>query len=246
MTLFLQGFNYAFSGFTLVRHTALRWHVLLPALCSILLLASALWFGYTKIQYFTEFVNSYLPSFLSWLAPLLSFLIVPLVLIISFYVVTILANVIAAPFNGFLSEKVETLLVGYPPPSNGRLIKKFKMLAHMIGCELRKLTYILLFSIPLIILSFIPVINLAMPFVWIIAGSWLLCVEYMDYPMGNHNIRFTQQLSLLKHHRKVALGFGLGIMLLTVIPVLNLFAMPIATCSATKLWVDYFSQYYKD
>lgn len=246
MKQFLFGFRYAFTGFSLIGHKGLRWYMAMPLLLSLLFVGLAIWFGYQQLGNVTESIKGFLPGFLSWLSPVLVTIIAPLFLIVCFYISALAANIVASPFNGILAERVETILMGYPPPSNGRLIKKLQMLFHLIISELRKLAYIALFSLPLIILSFVPVVNIVMPAVWLIAGSWLLCLEYMDYPMGNHNIRFTQQRSLLRQHKNVALGYGLGTLIITSIPVLNLLAMPAAACSATKLWVDYFSRYYKD
>jgi len=139
-----------------------------------------------------------------------------------------------------LAEKTESLLKGYPPPSNGRKIKKTIMLMHIIKSESKKLAYIVAFSLPLLILSFVPVINIFMPAIWIIVGSWLLAIEYMDYPMGNHNMPFNDQLRLLKAYPMMSLGFGLGVMTITIIPIVNLLTMPVATCSATKIWLDFY------
>ena len=243
---FLNGFRFAFKGFTLIRHRGLRWHVLIPLILNIALMALALRIGYHYLDSFSHMLQSYLPAFLDWLAPLLVIIALPLLLILAFYLSTIIANIIAAPFNGFLAEKVETILLGYPPPSQRRLISQGSMVLHMIQCELIKLGYILLITLPLLLLSFVPVINVVMPFIWLLVGSWLLSVEYMDYPLGNHNIRFSQQLGLLKQHKATTLGFGLGIMLITIIPVLNLLAMPVATCSASSLWVNYYSRYVRE
>ncbi|OGT78632.1 MAG: hypothetical protein A3J35_01155 [Gammaproteobacteria bacterium RIFCSPLOWO2_02_FULL_52_10] len=41
----------------------------------------------------------------------------------------------------------------------------------------------------------------------------------------------------MKGRKNLALGFGMGVLLMTVIPVLNFLAMPIAVTSAAKLWV---------
>jgi len=38
--------------------------------------------------------------------------------------------------------------------------------------------------------------------------------------------------------KKRTFGFGLGVMLLTFIPVINFVAMPVAVAGASKMWVD--------
>ncbi|HEY5703604.1 MAG TPA: EI24 domain-containing protein, partial [Gammaproteobacteria bacterium] len=59
-----------------------------------------------------------------------------------------------------------------------------------------------------------------------------------DFPMGNHGILFDELRNRLKARRSLAYGFGLGVMLLTLVPVINFLALPAAVCGATRLWVE--------
>ncbi len=66
----------------------------------------------------------------------------------------------------------------------------------------------------------------------------MLALEYMDFPMGNHGILFPDQRKSLWGKRKITFGFGVGALVLTLIPVANFIAIPVIVCSATKLWVE--------
>ena len=44
----------------------------------------------------------------------------------------------------------------------------------------------------------------------------------------------------LAQRRGISLGFGGGVMIMTSIPVVNFFAMPVAVAGATLLWVEQF------
>ena len=92
--------------------------------------------------------------------------------------------------------------------------------------------------IPLLILSIIPLFNLISPVAWFAFGAWMLALEYVDYPMGNHNYRFRQIKRFMHSKRSLAVGFGGGVTLMTAIPIVNLFAMPVAVAAATSLWVE--------
>ena len=76
------------------------------------------------------------------------------------------------------------------------------------------------------------------PLAWTLYGAWMLAIEYADYPMGNHNRFFDDELATLKQHRSESLGFGWLLSLMTAVPVLNFFAMPVGVAGATKWWVD--------
>ena len=191
------------------------------------------WAGYSQ---FDQVLARFLPesgwlSYFRWLLwPLfaLSFLMVV------FYTFTVVANLLAAPFNSRLSARVEELLTGTRPPEGDGSIAAEILPALLM--ELRKLFYFLLRAIPLLILFLIPVVNVAAPFLWFAFSAWFLTIEYMDYPMGNHGLRLRQQFAELRKARLTALGFGSALMLLMMVPVLNFAAMPAAVAGATALW----------
>ena len=96
----------------------------------------------------------------------------------------------------------------------------------------------MLWALGLFLFSLIPVVNLIAPVLWVVFGSWLLSLEYFDYPMGNHDIVFAEEKRYLGERRGIALGFGGGVMVMTSIPVVNFVTMPIAVAGATLLWVE--------
>lgn len=243
---FIRGFQSAFSGFAFLTHPSLRGFIFLPLFINLVVFAILLFVAYQQYSTVQQLITVFTPDFLHWLVPLLMWLLVPMVIIIGFLVASIIANILAAPFNSLLAEKLETILLGYPPPSNGKMLKELGAFTYIIFNELRKLNYILLITTLLFVIALIPGINLVSPLLWLVGGAWLLTVEYADYPMGNHNIQFRQQRVLLKQQRMLSLGFGFGILLITLIPVINFFIMPIATCSATRLWIDHFQQLSKN
>ena len=80
-------------------------------------------------------------------------------------------------------------------------------------------------------------INLAAPVLWFLYTAWILVLEYSDYPMGNHGLKFREMRARLRKRRVLGLGFGAATAGLTMIPVLNFIAMPSAVAGATAMWV---------
>ncbi len=74
-------------------------------------------------------------------------------------------------------------------------------------------------------------------------GAWMLAIEYLDYPMGNQNLTFKQQLTIIKQNRFLCLGLGMAMMVMTIIPGLNFFAMPVGVAAATSLWAKHLKQH---
>ena len=113
-----------------------------------------------------------------------------------------------------------------------------KDLLPSIASELRKLVYFIVRAIPLGLLFVIPGINLAAPFIWALFSAWMLTIEYLDYPMANHLLHFSEQKRLLRQRKMLSYGFGGSSLLMTMIPVVNFFAMPVSVAGATAMWVE--------
>ena len=64
----------------------------------------------------------------------------------------------------------------------------------------------------------------------------MLALEYGDYPMSNEGIDFAAQRSRMKARRSLAIGFGAGILVMTLVPVLNFLSMPAGVVGATLMW----------
>jgi len=146
------------------------------------------------------------------------------------------ANLIAAPFNSLLAERVEHLLTGRVP--EGGFGSLWAEILPTLTSELRKLWYFLARAVPLLLLFLIPGLNLAAPLLWLLFSAWFLAIEYGDYPMGNHGMTFPAQYRRLKAERAASVGLGAGITLLMMVPVLSFLAMPSAVAGATVFWCE--------
>ncbi len=234
-----RGTGYLAKGLTLVNSKGIRRFVVIPLLLNIFLFGILIRIGYSQFVPLVDGIMSYVPGFLSFLESIIWIFITVLTSVIVFFLFTPIANIIAAPFNAIMAEKIEIKLTGKNVNSNASLLKIIK---DSIMSQIGKLMYIIMWSLVLLLISIIPVINIISPILWILFGSWLLSLEYLDYPMGNHDLTFKQQKAALKKRRGLSLGFGGSIMLLTSIPIINFFVMPLAVAGATAMWVDQFSE----
>jgi len=234
---FLIGLRLVLTGFRLIFKKGIRPFVIVPFLINLFIFSGAIWLGW---QWFTRLLDSmlnWLPSWLDWLQWLIWPLAVFSVVVMVYYSFTVLANVIAAPFNSLLSERAEALISGQTVPEFQGFASIPGMLVRTLWAEARKAAYQLKWLIALIILSFIPVLNLVAPLAWLWFGAWMLSIEYGEYPMGNHGYYFAKVKTTLKSDRATAMGMGFGLMLLTMIPLLNFLAMPVGVVGGTVFWV---------
>ncbi|PLY15570.1 MAG: sulfate transporter CysZ [Sedimenticola sp.] len=229
------GFGYLLKGMGMLLSPGLKRYLLVPILINILIFSLAGWLGYTQ---FNDLLDWLLPqeSWLSYFRWVLWPLFAITILLVTFYTFTAVANLLAAPFNSLLAERVEFQVSGTKPPKSNEKI--MAVILPAILSELRKLCYFLIRAIPLLVLFVIPGLNLLAPLLWVLFSAWFLALEYADYPMGNHRMTFPQQHKSIKKLRMTALGFGGGVTLLTLIPIINFIAMPSAVIGATLFWIE--------
>jgi len=229
------GIGYVWRGIQLIQEPKIRVYVIVPLMINILLFS----LGIFCIAWGLEmFMDRFLPDWLEWLRYVLWPLFLAGSLVIVFYGFTILANLIASPFNGLLAAAVERHLTGASENVPFDIKALSREVARTIGAELRKLLYFVLWALPCLLLFVIPGINIVAAPLWFLLGAWMLAIEYIDCPLGNHGEPFPVVKLKLRPRRRLALGFGGTLMGLTMIPVINFIAMPVGVAGATALYLD--------
>lgn len=232
-----SGASYFFKGFNLIRQKGIRRFVFIPLLINILLFSIAFYSIYLELSNYIESMMAWLPSWLNWLSVVLWPLAVITILVVFSFIFSTVANWIAAPFNGLLSEKMEAILHGQAVPK-GEIFDIVKDTPRTLSREWQKLCYYIPRAIGFFILLWIlPVIG---QILWFLFIAWMMAIQYKDYPFDNHKISFTQMKNLLKENQGVSYSFGITVAVFSMIPIVNLIVMPVAICGATALWVDYY------
>jgi CysZ protein len=237
---FFRGASYPFQGLRWLSRPQVRRFVIVPLLVNIILFSVVMVWGISEFGALIDSLLARLPEWLDWLRWLLWPLFAITTLVVFFYTFTLVANLIASPFNSLLAERVEDLASpGQVRPQGAPLWKEI-VLSPL--AELKKLVYFLIRAVPLLVLFFIPGINVAAPLLWVAFTAWMLALQYVDYPMGNHLFPFRDQRRILGERRLLALGFGAAVLLITLVPVLNFLAMPASVIGATLMWVEQFPE----
>jgi CysZ protein len=219
--------------------------VAIPILVNVLLFAGGMVLALKEFGRLMDWIEGLLPSWLDWLSFLLwPFLIVTTLLILA-YAFTLIANLVASPFNGLLSERVERHLTGHPPRSTASgpsgLAGLARSVPRSLSREVRKMAYFAPRAVGCLLLFLIPVLGeIVAPALWFLFTAWMMAVEYADYPFDNHGWSFRAMHGRLKQSRGLCVGFGSTIALATMIPLLNLLIMPAAVCGATAMLVERF------
>ena len=232
-----QGFDYFFTGLKRLPEPGIRSFVLVPLLVNIIVFGAMIWLAVQQFSNLMDQMMAWLPAWLSFL----SFIIWPLfalaILIGMFFTFTLVANLIAAPFNGFLAEKIQRELDPDCMPEGG-----WKELAALIPRtiirELQKLAYYLPRTLGLLLLSFVPLLNLVSPVLWVLFSAWMMGIQYCDYAADNELVSFKEMKEKLAQPRTQTMLFGGLVSLFTMVPLINLIIMPAAVIGGTHLWVE--------
>lgn len=236
---FSSGPTYLLRGFGLLREPSLRRYVVIPILVNVALITALVALLGWELDRWLDAWLAGLPDWLAWLESILWWIGVVLCTLAFCYVFTLLANLIASPFNGLLSGRVEALMTGRAPDSGMSLARE--MMDGVTG-ELRRLRWYLgralLLALLSLVLLFVPLANLAIAPLWFVFGAFMLAFEYLDQPMGNRGMAFDAKIARLRCHRWRHLGFGSLVTLATAIPLANLVVMPAAVVGATLLYLD--------
>lgn len=236
---FFRGLGYLGEGFHLIRQPGLRLFVLLPIAINIVLFAVLFYFMAEGFSALIATAMGWLPDWnwlqsLDWLFWILYGAVILLMLAYGFVIV---ANLIGSPFYGYLAELTEKHLTGQEVTTEDGWATIVKDIPRALWREVQKILYYLPRAIGLFMIGLVPVVNLVAAVLWFLFNSWMMALQYVDYPADNHRVSFPTLRRTLGGSRLSALGFGLPVALAAMVPLLNLVVVPAAVCGATAFWV---------
>lgn len=230
--------RYLLRGASLLTHRRLRPFVLVPLVINILIFSTLIVF---TIQYLAGWMETLLGTIPGWLS-FIQWLLWPLVAIVlallTGYLFTAVALLIASPFNALLAEKTEELVTGREVQGLEGLRAALMEVPRAILRELVKLLYYLPLLLITLLLTLIPGINAFSPLLWFLFGAWMMCLQFLDYPMDNHRFSFPQVRRAARSRRLSSLGFGGLVALASGIPLVNFIVVPAAVVGATIYWCE--------
>ncbi len=232
-----NGFYYLLEGFKLLKQPGIKRFVIIPLLINITLFCG---FFFLARHFFAEahlWVMAHLPTWLQWLGGILWVIFFIGFFLVFIYTFVAVTNLISAPFNAFLAEKVEFHLTGKTLEEK-TLWENIKDTPRILARQFSLIGYYLPRALVLLIFFFVPIIQIFAAMLWFVFNAWFMTLQYLDYPTDNHRIALTNVHAWLWQNRLLSLTFGMGILIACMIPILNFLIVPAAVAGATKLWVD--------
>jgi len=234
---FARGFFYPFRGGRFLLKTPRLWpYVLIPFLINTLVFSLAVWLG---LDFFNTRIETLIPSGEGWYWLLLYYLLwviaVVLTAILVFFSFTVVGNLIASPFNEILSERTEALVTGRAVSVRFSLREAWRTLLD----EGKKMLLFVAGMGILLLLNLIPGFGtLIYSVLSLLLTVYFLVIEYTGHVFGRKGLGFADQRRFLRGRRFLAMGFGVGVLCLLAVPLLQFFAIPLGVVGATLLWCD--------
>jgi CysZ protein len=138
---------------------------------------------------------------------------------------------LSAPFMSPVSEKIEAHLLGQKV--SHKEAKFLPQLWRGIRINMRNLFMEILFTIPILILSFIPVINIFTTILLFMVQSYYAGFGNMDYTLERH-FNYGNSLRFVRSHSGIAMGNGMVFMTMLFIPVIGIIlVLPLSVTAST-------------
>ncbi len=155
-----------------------------------------------------------------------------LILVLGFILYKHIIMALSAPFMSPVSEKIEAHLLGINHHKH-RNTSFQAQLWRGIRINVRNLLMELLLTIPILILSLIPIINIFTGFLLLMIQSYYAGFGNMDYTLERH-FKYRESISFVKQHRGLAIGNGIVFMLFLLIPVVGIIlVLPLSVTAAS-------------
>lgn len=235
---FAAGVGYLFQGQRWVARHGRWWGFgMIPALITLVgyvaaLAALVVWSG-DVADWATPFADHWTSPWQGLLRGLVVVAMVAgggLLALVTFTAVTLL---VGQPFYESLCEKVDASEGGAPPAPDVPLWRELLVSARD---SLQVLLRVVGFGLLLFAAGFIPVVGqTVVPVLGVCVSGYYLTAELSAVALLRRGIGQRERLRLLRRRMPLALGFGVGVTLLFLVPFVTVLAMPGAVAGATLL-----------
>lgn len=229
---FTSGVGFFLQGFGWVARNG-RWWLfgLIPALIAFAVYVVALIFLGTNAGDLAAFLTPFADSW-SWRELFRTLVGVALFLgglALAVLTFTALTLAIGEPFYERLSAAADVLETEDDQPW-------WRTLPRSIRDSLITLCWVLLFTVPLFFLGFVPVVGqTVVPVLGALVSGFFLTVELTTLALERRGMARKQRFALLRANKASALGFGVAVFALFLVPFVAIVAMPAAVAGAALL-----------
>jgi CysZ protein len=227
---FRQGAGAVPAAFGIVRRRPgiLLWLVP-PLLITLLLDVLVFWFAFGWMR---ERIGGWMPSWAQagWVVTgAQAFAAVGMVLLLG-WTFAWLFLLLSSPFQDYISAAVEKDRGKFVPDPTG--VGGF---LRSIALSLVQSLILLLLTVPVMLLGFIPVFGPIVVFLW---SAFVMGFSFFTIPAGRTARRLADRVALARSHPKGMLGLGAVVAVAALVPFLNVIFLPVFVVAGTLLYLE--------
>ncbi|MBJ6367526.1 EI24 domain-containing protein [Snuella sedimenti] len=147
---------------------------------------------------------------------------------------------LSAPFMSPVSERIENHFSGVDSKlkHQHRNTTFSQQLWRGIRINIRNLAMELLLTIPILVISFVPVVGIFSTLLLFLVQAYYAGFGNMDYTLERH-LKYNESLAFVRNHRGLAIGNGIIFMLFLLIPIIGvILVLPLSVTAASKNTIE--------
>lgn len=127
--------------------------------------------------------------------------------------------IIGSPIFAYLSEKTEAIMEGKDFPFS--LKQLLADIFRGIKLALRNTLWQTVYTISLLILSFIPIVGWIVPVTTLLVECYYYGFSMLDYSCERHRLSPSESISFIGKHKGLAIGNGMVFYMMHVVPIIG-------------------------
>jgi len=158
-------------------------------------------------------------------------------LVAGVFVFVVLATILGAPFYDLMAERIEKETFAARKDLRAREAGVWQGVRYSVAEALRRLAVVIPIALIGFLLGFVPVIG---PVLGLIVGGvatgLFLVLDAWSYPLDRRQWTLRKKIGYVRGHFSLAVGLGLALFLLYLIPCAWFFVPPLAAIAGTRIY----------
>ena len=212
----------------IVKHRLWKW-ILIPGIIYAILFFAGIYifmkssnhaidylFSVTGVKHWMQALQSGWLRFLFILGQVILYMVL---MLFYFSLFKYLFLIIGSPLFAYLSEKTEAIMEGKDYPFNfSQLIKD---ITRGIKLALRNALWQTVYTISILILSFVPLAGTVTPLVALMTECYYLGFSMLDYNCERRNLSASESIAFISKHKGLAIGNGIVFYLMHIVIIVG-------------------------
>ena len=237
---FGEAFRSVFSSLSLVKQHRLYAYFIIPFFLNIIILSSIFYLSFHTLKPLIYDLITGSGFIFDALRTIITPLLIIIQVIITIFIYSIVGNIITAPFNDFLSRKIEIKIFGENFDEKFSFKTLITDILRVAGNLVKLLLLIIVAHLLIFLLNLIPVLgSILYAALSFLITAFFFGFQFYDFPLERRRYTFGKKLKTAFRFIRQVMGVGAGFFLLSMIPVINFLGLNMATIAATVMFSNY-------